>query len=444
MRLARPFARVAPLLAFLGTALGTLNAQQPQKLDSASVTRAHMMLRQAYSDVKDHYYDPKFRGLNLEANFQKSDAGLDVATSNGEAFRIIAAFLYALQDSHTFFLPPSRVSRMDRGFRMEMVGDACFVTHIRPGSDAASKLKVGDRVLLIDGFNVSRDSFHDMQYFFETLLPAPELELIVQNPAGERRKEKVIAAFRSGKTVYDISNGATDFDYTKLILEDQNDDHLHRQRTVENGDVMIWKMPWFYADSDELNSIFGRTLKHKTLILDLRGNPGGSVDVLREMLSHVFDHEVKIADRISRKNSKPEIAKPTKGNLFTGKLIVLVDCRSASASELFARVVQIEKRGTVIGDRSAGAVMEARHYHESVGLDDKVFYGFSITSADLVMADGKTLEKVGVIPDTLMLPTGADIAAGQDPVLVKAAEFAGLKLEPVAAGKLFPFEWPPL
>jgi Peptidase family S41 len=444
MRLARPFARIALLFLFLDVAFVALNAQQPQKLDAGSTMRAHMMLRQAYSDVKDHYYDPKFRDVNLEANFKKSEAGLDLATSNSEAFRIIAAFLYALQDSHTFFIPPSRVSRMDRGFHMEMIGDGCFVTRIRPGSDAASKLKVGDRVQLIDGFNVNRDSFHDMQYFFETLLPAPDLDLIVQNPAGERRKEKVTASFRTGKSVYDVSNGASDFDYTKLILDEQNEDHLHRQRTFESGDTMIWKMPWFYADSEELNSIFGRAVKHKALILDLRGNPGGSVETLRDMLSHVFDHEVKIADRISRKNSKPEIAKPTKGNLFTGKLIVLVDSRSASASELFARVVQIEKRGTVIGDRSAGAVMEARHYHESVGLDDKVFYGFSITFADLVMTDGKSLEKVGVSPDTLMLPTGADLAAGQDPVLAKAAELAGLKLEPVAAAKLFPFEWPPL
>ena len=88
--------------------------------------------------------------------------------------------------------------------------------------------------------------------------------------------------------------------------------------------------------------------------------------------------------------------------------------------------------------------MESRRYSESVGLDDKVFYGFSITSADLVMTDGKSIEKVGVTPDTLMLPTAKDIAAGEDPVLGKAAETAGLKLEPVAAGKLFPFEWPPL
>ena len=75
MRLARPFARVPLLLTFLGTTLVTLNGQQPQKLDSASVTRAHMMLRQAYSDVKDHYYDPKFRDVNLEANFRRRMPG---------------------------------------------------------------------------------------------------------------------------------------------------------------------------------------------------------------------------------------------------------------------------------------------------------------------------------------------------------------------------------
>ncbi len=132
---ASPFALIFLILAFLGTAFGTLNAQQPQKLDAGSTMRAHMMLRQAYSDVKDHYYDPKFRDINLEADFKKSDAGLDVATSNSEAFRIIAAFLFALQDSHTFFIPPSRVSRMDRGFHMEMIGDACSVTQVRPGSD---------------------------------------------------------------------------------------------------------------------------------------------------------------------------------------------------------------------------------------------------------------------------------------------------------------------
>ena len=148
-----------------------------------------------------------------------------------------------------------------------------------------------------------------------------------------------------------------------------------------------------------------------------------------------------MGDRVSRKNTKPEMIKPN-GSPYTGKLIVLVDSDSGSAAELFARVIQIEHRGTVIGDRFAGAVMEARHYDESVGVDTKVFYGYSVTSGDLVMTDGKSLENAGVTPDETVLPTAMDLAQGKDPALSHAADLAGAKLDPAAAGKLFPFEWP--
>ena len=228
-----------------------------------------------------------------------------------------------------------------------------------------------------------------------------------------------------------------------MVRQEENSDHVVRQRWVDAGDVMVWKMPEFFIEDREVDRIFNDARKHKTLILDLRGNPGGAVTTLDRMVANLFDHDLKLADRDGRKELKPEIAKTRGGEMFTGQLIVLVDSVSASCAELFPRVIQLEHRGTVIGDHSAGTVMEARHYPGSLGMDTKIFYGFSITEADLIMKDGKSLEHTGVTPDELILPTAKDLASGSDPVLARAFELAGHKVDPVAAGKMFPFEWLP-
>ena len=99
---------------------------------------------------------------------------------------------------------------------------------------------------------------------------------------------------------------------------------------------------------------------------EMRGDGGGRTDTLKDIVGYLFDKDIKIADRVGRKESKPMTAK-RQGKPFTGKLIVLVDSGSASASELLARVVQLQHRGTVIGDKTAGAVMESRVYGDQLG-----------------------------------------------------------------------------
>jgi carboxyl-terminal processing protease len=175
--------------------------------------------------------------------------------------------------------------------------------------------------------------------------------------------------------------------------------------------------------------------------LDLRSNPGGAVISLRALLGRMFDKDIKIADRVERKKTEALEAK-THHNPFAGKLIVLVDSQSASAAELFARVVQLEKRGTVLGDHSSGSVMESQQFSYRSGTDIVSFFGASITEADLIMTDGKSLEHVGVTPDEVMLPGADDLANGRDPVLARAADELGVKMSPEQAGTLFPYQWP--
>jgi C-terminal processing protease CtpA/Prc len=140
---------------------------------------------------------------------------------------------------------------------------------------------------------------------------------------------------------------------------------------------------------------------------------------------------------------KPQLAKTVGDHAFKGKVIVLVDSQSASAAELFARTMQLEQRGVVLGDRTSGSVMEARAYSYQQGVDTVIPYGFSVTEADLIMKDGKSLEHVGVTPDEVIIPTAQDLAIGRDPVLARAVEIAGGKIDSTQAGKLFPFEWMP-
>jgi carboxyl-terminal processing protease len=185
----------------------------------------------------------------------------------------------------------------------------------------------------------------------------------------------------------------------------------------------------------------GKVKSHQALILDLRGNGGGAEITLQRLIGSLIDHDVKIGDLKRRKESKPLLAKTRGSEIFKGKLIVLVDSNSGSASEVFARVIQLEKRGMVVGDQSGGKVMRSKGYPFDLGTDVSVGFAVSITDADLIMTDGKSLEHAGVTPDQMLLPTAADMAAKRDPVLAAAAEMVGVKLSPEKAGTLFPVEW---
>jgi C-terminal processing protease CtpA/Prc len=435
--------RMACAAALLLAAIPSASLLSQQKMDNFNRERARAILHDAYDNVKKHYYDTKFHGLDVDARFHEYDQKIGNASSLSESFGDIAGFLDGLNDSHTFFTPPRRPYRVDYGYRLQMYGNDCFVTRVRPGTDAETKIHPGDRVLGYNKFDVNRQDFWKMSYYFNSLAPQRASLLDVRDPSGQSRQLTIDAKVRELKRVLDFTGQDGAGDIWDYIREEQNSDHVVRQRWVDAGDVMVWKMPEFFIEDREVDRIFGDARKHKTLILDLRGNPGGAVVTLDRMLGNLFDHDVKIADRVGRKEMKPEIAKTRGGDIFTGQLIVLVDSTSASCAELFPRLIQLEHRGTIIGDRTAGAVMEARHYPGSQGVDTKIFYGFSITEADLTMKDGKSLEHTGVTPDEIVIPTAQDLATGKDPVLARALELAGHKVDPVAAGKMFPFEWLP-
>jgi carboxyl-terminal processing protease len=84
--------------------------------------------------------------------------------------------------------------------------------------------------------------------------------------------------------------------------------------------------------------------------------------------------------------------------------------------EIFASAVQEHGAATIVGTGTAGSVAAAQVF----GLPDGS--GLQVTVFDILSADGKPLNKVGVVPDEVVQPATAEAASGDDPMLARAVE----------------------
>ncbi len=426
---------------FLALFCGTHHSFAQDKMDSIGKQQAIGILQNVKKAIKSDYYDPnpKFGGVDIETRFKTAEEKLKTTDSLGQAFSIIAQAVVDLNDSHTMFYPPARNAITEYGWRMSMYGDKAFITGVMEGSDADKKgLKIGDEVLKVNGFRPTRSELWKLLYYYEFVSPKTNLTFDVKSPVGEVRQLQIATKIRTLKKTINLTNT---FDLNDAIREgERRTGSTTYFRDIGEDDVLVWKLPTFVFDPKDVGDFIVRAKNKKTLILDLRGNGGGIVKTLEELVGYFFDRDLKIAELKGRKKLDPQQAKTKGPRVFKGKLIVLIDSNSASASEIFARTIQIEKRGVVLGDISAGAVMQSKTQSFEMGVEKVFRYGMNMTMADVIMPDGKSLEHVGVIPDELIIPTGRDLADRHDPVLARALELSGQKIEPSVAGKFFPPE----
>lgn len=389
------------------------------------------MLKQEKEDLKKNYYDQSFRGFDVEQIFSEAETKLRTAQSTAEATAILAEPLLRLGDSHTRFYPPERLTRTRYGWEAQMVGDTPFVSWVDPSSDASRKgLARGDRIVNWNRFQPTRATLWQIEYVYKHVRPQELQRLIVRKPDGAERVLDIESRVeqRPGGDIEQLIRDIDDSERTPIDLE------------KAAGRTLVVSLSEF-GDPGVMDRIMKKARGYDALVLDLRGNHGGAVIAIDRLLSYCFDHDVTAMVNKTRKGNVEDVVRGRK-DAYAGRIVVLIDSESASASEVTARVLQLEQRATVIGDRSAGAVMTSRFFPHTLGGElggvvSVAFWGTSITVGDVRMSDGRSLENAGVTPDELVLPTAADLAANRDPVLARAVTLLGGSLTPEEAGAFY-------
>lgn len=149
------------------------------------------------------------------------------------------------------------------------------------------------------------------------------------------------------------------------------------------------------------------------LVLDLRMNPGGMVDVVTEVAD-----ELLTGGTIVSYHSKNGIlhSYDVKGVEKPMPLAVLIDRNSASAAEILAGAVQDKKEGVVIGETSYG---KGTMQMVMPLAKDEVL---KLSIAEYLTAAGRKIDQVGITPDIEIKFSGQLFDSESDSVILKAVE----------------------
>jgi carboxyl-terminal processing protease len=270
-----------------------------------------------------------------------------------------------------------------------------YITYVGGGPAAEHGLKPGD---IIESVNGSAT-------FVDGIVSQGVLNLLFQEYP---RSETVRLAIKRPST------GRTWTVTMKPSLFDAQPPPLITSRKLP-GDIAAISLRGFAQDAAE--QIF-KAVKDlgtvKGLILDLRGNGGGSPDAVRKLVS-AFVHDKNYSSWCDRNGECTPNHTDDTVALLNLPLAVLTDRDCASACDAFSSAVKDLKLGTLIGTRTAGVVSGPAGGYL---LADNSFIGFPENHEK--GANGEVINGVGVAPDIYLPRTAEDLSKGRDPGLAKA------------------------
>jgi carboxyl-terminal processing protease len=153
------------------------------------------------------------------------------------------------------------------------------------------------------------------------------------------------------------------------------------------------------------------------LILDLRGNSGGRIDVGMKVASRFLREEV-VFQQVDRSGRQRQV-RPTSGQYWKRSIpiVTLVDGGTASMGEILSSALQEAGAATVVGTQTAGSVAGARLFPLTNG------GALQITVLKITSGRGAALNDIGVTPDISVDLSDDDLLSGVDVQLEAAIQY---------------------
>ncbi len=383
--------------------------------DPAQVSPAKLFnaaIAELGKELKDKGFEPKtipagadyYAALKvLSAELTKAKALLSTLKEKNElSFAAVSAMLDSLDSSHTYFIGTERYqeykSRKSGQATHSGVGislhrlekDFYYIDYVFEGGPAATAgLKRFDRLIAVDEKKIP-DKFEEIVVMVRGP-PGTTVKLTVLRNKEELSFNAVRANVRAAAADYRIfKEGEKLFGYFRLYGFEDDESYVT---------LLKFRDKFREANVD-------------ALIIDVRGNPGGSIRTLNAFLDFFLPAGTDTFQEKGR--DRPHMNATFSGGHTKLPVVILMNGGSGSASEIFAAVMQENGRAKLIGEKTAGAV--------SAGYMRPLPYGagMMVTVSEILTAKGVKLEKVGAKPDVESKLSKESIEAGKDTQLEEA------------------------
>jgi carboxyl-terminal processing protease len=314
-------------------------------------------------------------------------------------------------DPHSNYFPPVDAMELNRQTTLQLEGIGVSIRPERGNEDytkietivdggPASKtgqVKSGDRII---GVAQDGDKMVDVIGW-----PSSEIVGLIRGKRGTKVSVKLLGAGASMSQARVVT-------ITRDVI--QEEDAGVRSRTVEiNRDGQkhkfgVLEIPSFYLNyrarraGTEYRSVSEDTNKAlkalaaqnvEGIIIDLRNNPGGSLEEVAKMIGQVIKEGPVV--QIRDGNGNVSVFEDTDGGAqtYAGPLAVLVNLASASASEIYSAALQDYDRAVILGSTTTGKGTA------QVQLDSLAYGQATLTQRKFYRVTGGSTQNKGVIPD---------------------------------------------